>query len=51
MREISKYYGTFETGRQMYFQNIGRISVALISLNTKLNLKKAPFPTEKAGDE
>ena len=35
----------------MYFQNIRRISVAVTSSNTKLNLKKAPFPTGKARDE
>ena len=35
----------------MYFQDIRRISVAVISSNTKSNLRKAPFPIGKAQDE
>ena len=35
----------------MYFKDIRRISVAVISSNTKLNLRKAPFPIGKAQDE
>ena len=35
----------------MYFQNKKRISVAVTSSNTKLNLKRAPFPIGKAQDE
>ena len=35
----------------MYFQNIRQISVAVTSSNTKLNLRKAPFPTKQAQDE
>ena len=35
----------------MYSQDIRRISVAVISSNTKLNLRKAPFPIAKAQDE
>ena len=50
-REISKNCGTFKIGTQMYFQNIRRISVAVISSNTKSNLKRAPFPIGKAQDE
>ena len=38
-------------GTQMYFQNIRRISVAVISSNTKSNLKRAPFPIGKAQNE
>ena len=38
-------------GTQMYFQNIRRISVAVISSKTKSNLKRAPFPIGKAQDE
>ena len=34
----------------MYFQNIRRISVAVTSSNTKLNMKKVPFRKEKARD-
>ena len=33
----SKNYGTSKIGTQMYFQNIRRISVAVISSNTKSN--------------
>ena len=35
----------------MYFQDIRRISVAVISSNTKLNLRKGPVPIGKAQDE
>ena len=35
----------------MYFQDIRRISVAVISSNTKSILRKAPFPIGKAQDE
>ena len=35
----------------MYFQDIRRISVAVISSNRKSNLRKAPFPIGKAQDE
>ena len=33
------------------FQDIRRISVAVISSNTKPNSRRAPFPTGKAQDE
>ena len=35
----------------MYFQDIRRISVAVISSKTKSNSRKAPFPIGKAQDE
>ena len=35
----------------MYFQNIRRISVAVTSLNTKSNLRRAPFPIGKEQEE
>ena len=35
----------------MFFHDIRRISVAVISSSTKLNLRKAPLPIGKAQDE
>ena len=35
----------------MYSQDIRREPVAVISSNTKSNLRKAPFPIGKAQDE
>ena len=35
----------------MYFQDIRRMSVAVISSNTESYLRKKPFPIAKAQDE
>ena len=51
-RDFKKIAGRLKIGNaDVFFKNIRRISVAVTSSNTKLNWKKAPFRTEKAGDE